>query len=53
MPHTHSGKKKRGGDYWTPLDEKKQKADAERGMALSEDLPENIKIRVRRSRKMH
>jgi hypothetical protein len=43
----------RGGDYLTPLDKKKQKADAERGLLLAEDLPENVKVRVRRSKKMH
>jgi hypothetical protein len=53
MPHVHAGKKMRGGDYLTPLDKKKQKADAERGLLLAEDLPENVKVRVRRSKKMH
>jgi len=57
MPHIHSGKRRCAGDYWSPLAKKRQKAQELTGIMIEleaeKEMPDDVKIRVRRSRKMH
>jgi len=56
LPHIHSGKRRCAGDYWSPLAKKKAKADEQYGILIEleaeREIPE-VRVRVRRSRKMH